>query len=151
MFHPTCPLWNFPLSPTCTSLMMIVEVIRSSVQPWENSPVQSQQAANLTSCCSNAAATALYIKQPSCEHHHQSTWPRGRNGMRKGWTTFKKQPNQEDRCDGLLSEMILGHEAIHHICWKLIYFAKSQSFYEIMLRRWADPTCGSQSSSRSPT
>lgn len=29
---------------------------------------------------------------------------------------IQKQPNQEDRCGGLLSEMILGDEAIHHIC-----------------------------------
>ncbi len=38
----------------------------------------------------------------------------------KSMDRIQKQPNQVHRCDGLLSEMILGDEAIHHICWKLI-------------------------------
>ena len=42
---------------------------------------------------------------------------------------IQKRPNQVHRCDGLLSEMILGDEAIHHICWKLI-FAKVKPFIE---------------------
>lgn len=42
---------------------------------------------------------------------------------------IQKRPNQVRRCDGLLSEMILGDEAIHHICWKLI-FVKVKPFIE---------------------
>lgn len=38
----------------------------------------------------------------------------------KSMDRIQKQPNQARRCDGLLSEMILADEAIHHICWKLI-------------------------------
>lgn len=34
----------------------------------------------------------------------------------KSMDHIQKQPNQVHRCDGLLSEMILGDEAIHHIC-----------------------------------